>query len=277
MFLSLIGNKIKKPFANLICSFVPSRELRHKIRHALCKFRPLINGANNHIVVVSEAGEEMIDKFHKIPGELKIRINGDNNTIKLFLPLARINGYITLGEPGYKTNNSAVEIQSSKSVFNFGILSFGGENQVIKIGKNLTVWDIHITTICNGSLIIGDDCLFSSNILIRLDDGHTVFDRDTKSVVNKQKNPLVIGNHCWIGEGVRINKNARIPSDTVIGNGSVVSGKFIEEFTAIAGNPAKVVKTGIGWDIRDTLRFEKYNNSHLTNQNFLCRVANSRR
>jgi len=122
---------------------------------------------------------------------------------------------------------------------------------------------MRITAACNGSLIIGDDCLFSTGILIRLDDGHTIFDKDTKSVINKQKNPLVIGNRCWIGEGVRINKNARIPSDSVIGNGSVVSSKFTEEFTAIAGNPAKVVKTGIGWDDRETSYFERDNNSNF--------------
>ena len=52
----------------------------------------------------------------------------------------------------------------------------------------------------------------------------------------------------WIGNDVKITKKAFIPNNTIVGIGSVVSSKFEEENTVIAGNPAKVVKRGVKFD-----------------------------
>ncbi len=43
-------------------------------------------------------------------------------------------------------------------------------------------------------------------------------------------------------------KGSNIPNNTIIGTGSLLSKKFVDENTIIAGIPAKVVKRGVGWD-----------------------------
>ena len=56
-----------------------------------------------------------------------------------------------------------------------------------------------------------------------------------------------IGKHCWIGAGTFIGKNVSIAPNNIIGAKSVATKSFDEEYTAIAGNPAKIVKRGITW------------------------------
>lgn len=56
-----------------------------------------------------------------------------------------------------------------------------------------------------------------------------------------------IGDDIYIGTNVNIAPGTIISNLNLIGMGSVVSGKFLEEQTIIAGNPAKVIKTAIDW------------------------------
>lgn len=99
----------------------------------------------------------------------------------------------------------------------------------------------------NISIHIGKNCLLSSNILFRPSDGHTIYDIATGEILNKSK-PIVIGDHVWVGAGCTFLKGSNIPNNTIIGTGSLLSKKFVDENTIIAGIPAKVVKRGVGWD-----------------------------
>ena len=89
--------------------------------------------------------------------------------------------------------------------------------------------------------------MFAFNIALYHTDSYPIFDLKTNNIINKVKT-MSIGNHVWIGAHVSILKNTIIPNDCIIGWGSVVSGKFIQTNCIIAGNPAKIVKTGITWD-----------------------------
>ena len=68
-----------------------------------------------------------------------------------------------------------------------------------------------------------------------------------------------IGNHCWIGANSTILKNTTIADDSIIGWGGVVSGSYSQSHCAIAGNPARVVKTNITWDSKS---FNDYVDNH---------------
>ena len=87
----------------------------------------------------------------------------------------------------------------------------------------------------------------SNSIRIWGSDGHAIMDKDTKEFLNKPSHPVIIGNKCWIGEAVRIQKRAIIPDNTIVGAGSIVTKKFTEENTIIAGNPAKIIKQNVIW------------------------------
>ena len=97
-------------------------------------------------------------------------------------------------------------------------------------------------------IIIGNDCMFSYSVEVWASDAHSIIDKDSKKILNKVSKPLVIGNHCWLGCGVMLTKNACLANYTIVGAGSVVTKPFIQEYIAIAGNPAKIVKENVNWE-----------------------------
>jgi acetyltransferase-like isoleucine patch superfamily enzyme len=56
-------------------------------------------------------------------------------------------------------------------------------------------------------------------------DSHSILDGDTGKRFNYAEDVL-IADHVWIGAGCAILKGALISSETVVGTGSVVTGKF---------------------------------------------------
>lgn len=101
---------------------------------------------------------------------------------------------------------------------------------------------------CDSSVSIGHDCLFSDNIELWASDTHAIYDNNG-DVLNLGKS-IKIGNHVWIGRYVKILKNTEIQDNSVVGMGSIVTKKFTETNCVITGNPAKIVKRNINWDVR---------------------------
>ncbi len=125
----------------------------------------------------------------------------------------------------------------------------GSYNSYLKIAKDCSIESCRfvLTNERNSSISIGEDCLLSSNIVFRANDGHAIYDIKTHEILNHPKR-IVIGAHVWIGEDVKVLKGTIIAENTVVATGSVVSKKFEEAFIAIGGNPAKVIKNNINWD-----------------------------
>lgn len=154
----------------------------------------------------------------------------------------------SLGTPkvDFKGNNNSIEF-GERSVFKRGHLRIVGDNQHIKFGKKTTVNGVYILVDENTSVEIGEDCMLSYDIEIRTTDAHSVIDRDTRERINKAKN-IVIGDRVWVGKEVMINKGVNIASNVIIGARSLVTSSCDDEFVAIAGVPAKVVRTNVDWD-----------------------------
>ena len=154
---------------------------------------------------------------------LKIDCFGNNN--KIFIDTAeRFVGSIFVGTRDCPCSNCKVII--SKGTTSNGIM--------IRLMDN------------NSSFYCGEDCMFSDAIQVWCSDTHTITDLDGK--INNYGKKVNIGNHVWIGTGVRISKNTSIADRCIVGMGSVVSGDFIEENCVIAGNPAKIVKRNLEWN-----------------------------
>ena len=51
----------------------------------------------------------------------------------------------------------------------------------------------------------------------------------------------------WIGKEACIMQGVKLPNNTVVGYRAVVTKSFDEQFTAIAGVPARVVRKNITW------------------------------
>ena len=125
-----------------------------------------------------------------------------------------------------------------------------GDNNYIEFGENVTVnasptQPTVINAIGGKNILIGKGSLFSNNIEIHTTDYHGIYDENGERI-NPDKN-IIIGNYVWIGLGCKILKGSEISDGSVIGAGSLVSGKFSEENVIIVGNPAKIIKHHIFW------------------------------
>ena len=123
-----------------------------------------------------------------------------------------------------------------------------GNDNKVTIGENFNCVSGTITN-CGGNnpVIIDDDCMFSANFLIRTHDGHAIYDNLTKEPINEPKS-VKIGKHCWFGQDVTILKGVEIKDNSMVATNSVVTKSIEQSNVIIAGNPARVVKTGINWD-----------------------------
>lgn len=210
-----------------------------------------IKGENNQIIIVENGIERPIGINEEISG-LEIKINGNNNLVKLELPIIACNSLIEIGH----SDNVHVEIGTTTKFFSVCIHCFLGNSQICTIGKNTTISGAAIHLDEQSSCIIGEDCKLSNSIRIWATDGHAILDNDTGKILNTATEPIVIGNHVWIGEGARITKNARIGNNCIVGGGTVACKDYKEDNVIIAGNPGKIIKRGITWDRKNPYRLQ---------------------
>ncbi len=119
---------------------------------------------------------------------------------------------------------------------------------IVVIGKR-TSWESGNLICDRGRMVIlGEDCMFSNGVMLRTSDGHGIF-----SPSGELLNPpadIVISPHVWLGNGVRVNKGTNIPTGSIVGQGSVVSGTLKEQHYVYGGTPAKPIKGPVNWGRR---------------------------
>jgi len=95
---------------------------------------------------------------------------------------------------------------------------------------------------CYSAITIGNDAAISENVSIWDSDAHTIEGKEHFAT-----QPVVIGNHVWIGANVTILKGVTIGNDAIIASGSVVT-KDIPAKCLAAGIPAKVIRENVKWN-----------------------------
>jgi acetyltransferase-like isoleucine patch superfamily enzyme len=116
------------------------------------------------------------------------------------------------------------------------------EGALLHIGDNV---GISGATICASKKItIGDNVMLGSNVSIMDTDFHAInpdnrrHNHDSSQIKNKE---ITIEANVFIGTNSVILKGTFIGKNSIIGAGSVVSGKIPENSIAV-GNPAKVIR-----------------------------------
>ena len=208
------------------------------------KFKYTPHGTNNKIYI--EENGVLKETKKKIKG-LNIKVRGNNNTIIIGKPYHFENSRIHI-----MGNDNKIVIEATEYYIKncFIVMNCRQQlsNRTVHIKKNCSIEEADIQCFPNNaSLTIGEDFICSFNLKIYTGDGHQINDKTTGEILN-QNSSVEIGDHVWVGHDVSIGKNVKIPSNTIIGFNSVVTKKFEEEYTAIAGNPAKVIKRNLMWE-----------------------------
>jgi acetyltransferase-like isoleucine patch superfamily enzyme len=130
-----------------------------------------------------------------------------------------------------------------------------GQDATVSIGNNVTCTGVCIVSAVEGvTVTIGDDVMLSSENQLRGDDGHPVFDVHTGTRVNPARS-ITLGNHVWLGLRAAVLAGGEVGEGSVIGFGSVVTGRIPNNCIAV-GSPARVVRRDVAWE-RPHLSFTK--------------------
>lgn len=187
------------------------------------------NGSNNEIVL-----PDVVPDFYNI----NIKISGNNNKVLIS------DAFSSAGTDIHLDHDNEVVIGNDVKLEFFFI--YAASHGRVIIGDGVS---------CNGrnrilvhepaSVEIGSGCLFAGGTDISVSDMHPIFDKLTGRRMNPAKS-VSLGQRVWIGQDAKILKGSHVGHDSIIGAAAVVTGAISPESIA-AGNPAKVVKSGVVW------------------------------
>lgn len=124
---------------------------------------------------------------------------------------------------------------TNKKIF----LNYFFRSQGIELGKNVRIYSNIFSD--EGFLIsIGDNTTISSDVKLITHDASIgkVFPNKT-DLFGK----IVIGNNCFIGANTIILSGVKIPNNTIIAAGTVLTKSIIKEQEVWGGNPAKKISS----------------------------------
>lgn len=174
---------------------------------------------------------------------LRIKINGNNNIIEIDDNAIFLKARIIING-----DNNYIKINRVSYLRYFDLNIYNGNKQSFFIGDCSTCEGARIFMCNNNSkLTIGKDCMLSSEIEIWTADGHPICDLSSGEILNDKPAELVIGDHTWVCRGCKLLKNTYLPQGTVVGSYSVLSKKFQEKNTIIAGTPPRIIRKNIIW------------------------------
>lgn len=197
----------------------------------------------NKLVICGKSEQEA--ELNSVNG-LNIAIeNGNDNQIKITEP--------------YNFSNFTIKISGSNNVVQIeknAIIS----NSTIDMGVTMHGRRMYIGEFCriadtvlrlpeeNNSMSIGNNCIIKYKCHIRCDDGHVIFNPESKEVLNRG-GKVEIGNHVFVGQYTFIGKNVSVCDDVVILPCSVIVKSVEKKNVLIGGNPAKIIREDIGFTV----------------------------
>lgn len=187
--------------------------------------------------------------FVREEGFAKIKINfGNTQGCKVFIG-RNVKGNFRVNFTG---NDSLLYIGNGCNLSNVEIRSFQ-HNDFIAVGNQVTTTSTNVWISGNGAgranpaIIIGDDCMFSYDVVIRNSDAHPIFNISNDEQINEPQGVVHIEPHVWIGEQVSILKSVTIGACSIISLGAIVT-KDIPRFSVASGVPAVAkIKPDIYW------------------------------
>lgn len=161
----------------------------------------------------------------------------------------------------FSGDNSIVFLSESKSSYKLRIeiftdcsLFFGKNNYMTGIMKFIIQE--------HSNILIGNNNLFSTNILFRTSDAHAIYDMNQDKRINPSGN-IILGDHIWLCSNVNIFKNTEIGSGSIVGSYSLVSNKQLNSNSLNVGIPVNEIKNNICYNSKfvgnDSIKYNKHN------------------
>lgn len=124
-------------------------------------------------------------------------------------------------------------------------ISIKGHDCLVVIGAG-TTWESGAAICDSGqSIIVGDDCMFSSGVILRTSDGHSLWEAGGAARISTPRS-VVIHPHVWLGNSVRVSKGAVVGTGTTVGQLSLVTGK-LASYSVYGGVPARLIRSNTEW------------------------------
>ena len=172
----------------------------------------------------------------------KTRINCLKGSISIQGPLSF--GQVRIGDPrigvqDHKYSRTVWQLcEGGQIVFNGGANLGRGSRICVEEGATLCLGDRFsitgdTTILCHKSIVFGEDCLLSWDVLVMDTDWHRI--SDSQGMTFNPDKAVSFGDHVWIGCRSTVLKGAKIPSGCVIAAGSIVAKPLPKTNTIYGG------------------------------------------
>ena len=190
--------------------------------------------------------------------QIKITDTGKNNQVEiaptadgaaaLVVQLVGNHNHLVIG-PGARLTG-LIEILNHHSSLHVGAdcklngrFHCRADHSHLQFGAGTTIMGALITLHEAGRISFGRDCMLSGDIQMDVSDMHSIIDVASGARINPPRD-IQIGNHVWLGQGVRVLKGVRIGDNSIIGSRAVVTGDIPAGVIAV-GVPARVLRSGV--------------------------------
>ena len=188
-----------------------------------------------------------IADIEDLDGRCKLRIRclrSPKGPLKSVISIGKIHG------------NLNISMMLSRSEVHFGdgscgfwdIRSWQG-SKFFLAGKNIVANSVKCVLEHNARVSIGEDCMFSDEVLIQCGSQHSVISLDDRRQINVDKSLINVGNHVWLGRRSTVISSSRkldIGDGSILGINSTLT-RSIPATSLAVGSPASVVKEKVSW------------------------------
>lgn len=195
---------------------------------------------NQHNIINNGQGNRIeIDPTARLEAGHAIVLQGDGHVLKIGPNTAiRAMGIYISG------NGNTLDIGADCDLR--GALHLRQNGSRLHIGAQTTFVGGYLFAMEGRLLQVGDDCMFSSAVVVRTSDEHPICDSASGARLNAARDVL-IGRHVWLGEGVTLAKGSAVPEGCVVGARAYVTKPLSRPHAIYAGSPARLVREGVRW------------------------------
>lgn len=184
-------------------------------------------------------------KLQKLKGEVAIKTPYKMGMIKLGFQAPEMYddsklSFVWVNDGLIEFENTA-SIRNGSVIRNYGHLIIGDKFHISAPSRIICYQYIQF----GKEVLVGWDCEFADG------DAHKIYDfEDIDKCIRKNTNrPILIGDKVWFSAHTKTLKGVTIGNDTVIAEGTVLSKSFKENNIVIGGNPPRILKKNIIWEI----------------------------